>query len=62
MNLIKRQGALIYDKQGSGITYMLNNDKFEDLINLFKLFSRVKEMLPLLAIRFREVPNKLNYF
>ena len=59
MILIKEVGSQLIDKQGSGVTYMLNYERHDQLNEFYELMKRVPEMLPLIAKRLIEVFNCL---
>lgn len=55
MILIKEVGSQLIDKQGSGVTFMLNYERHDQLNELYELMKRVPEMLPLISKKLIEV-------
>ena len=57
MILIKEVGSQLIDNQGSGVMFMLNYERHDQLNELYELMKKVPEMLPLISKKLIEVFN-----
>lgn len=57
MILIKEVGSQLIDKQGSGVRFMLEYERHDQINELYELMKRAPEMLPLISKKLIDVSH-----